>query len=474
MLRISIISVLFIFAFFEASAQHQNLYEKPAIWRGKTAETEDTTSLLHSFKFGTAHGHFRHFFSATDNRKGLQDYYANGSGGGLRFESSRFHGFQVGISGFFIFNTGSSDLSVRDSITNQPNRYEVGLFDITDFHNKNDIDRLEEFFIKYTYQKTSLSFGKILINTPFINLQDGRMRPTGTEGFWLESSVIPKLKFEGGFLYGFSPRSTISWYRGASSIGVYPMGLNPDGSSSNYLNNLSSRGVIVGGLNYNMNKYINLHGWNYTIDNILNSALLQANFKIPLKKERNFILAFQTIRQDAINNGGNIDQSKAYVSKGNKAFTFGAKVGVEGQKTEMSINYNRITAHGRYLFPREWGRDPFFTFIPRERSEGFGDVHAIIGRIGYNFQKIRLKTNLAGGYVQLPDVRNTLLNKYGFPSYAQLNADIRYSLGGVLTGIDLQLLVVHKSRIGETYNNPRYIFNKVDMWLYNFILNYHF
>jgi len=474
MKRSSLIILFFCLAGINIYAQHQNLYEKPTIWRGKLAETEDTTSLLHAFKIGTAHGHFRHFFSATDNASDLQDYYANASGGGLRFESSLFHGFQVGISGFFIFNTGSSDLTKVDSQTNQANRYEIGLFDITDFHNKNDIDRLEEFFIKYSYQKTSLSFGKILVNTPMINLQDGRMRPTGVEGWWLESIISKKLRFEGGFLYGFSPRSTVDWYRGAASIGVYPTGINPDGSQSNYTNNLNSRGVLVGGLHYKLNPNISFHGWNYTIDNIMNSALLQSDIEIPVKNNRKFILGMQAIRQDAIRDGGNSDQSKTYVIKGNKSYTFGAKIGLVNKRTEITINYNRITAHGRYLFPREWGRDPFFTFMPRERSEGFGDVHTFIGRIGYQFPKIRLKANLAGGYVKLPDVRNTNLNKYGLPSYAQINADMRYSLGGVLTGVDFQLLIVHKKGVGNVYNNPRFVFNKVDMWLYNLILNYHF
>lgn len=47
--------------------------------------------------------------------------------------------------------------------------------------------------------------------------------------------------------------------------------------------------------------------------------------------------------------------------------------------------------------PREWGREPFFTFLPRERNEGFGDVHALMGKLSYNNSKISVKTSLAVG-----------------------------------------------------------------------------
>jgi hypothetical protein len=124
--------------------------------------------------------------------------------------------------------------------------------------------------------------------------------------------------------------------------------------------------------------------------------------------------------------------------------------------------------------PREWGRDAFFTFMPRERNEGYGDLHAInivgskiIGKSGF-------RTDLSYGHYYLPDVTNTRLNKYGMPSYWQLNADIRYQAKGFFNGIELQLLYVYKGQLGSNFKNNNYVFNKVDMSLYNFVINYHF
>lgn len=36
-------------------AQHQEVSEKPGMWKGKHHTTADTTSLLHAFKTGSFH-----------------------------------------------------------------------------------------------------------------------------------------------------------------------------------------------------------------------------------------------------------------------------------------------------------------------------------------------------------------------------------------------------------------------------------
>jgi outer membrane porin, OprD family len=455
-------------------AQHQEVHEKPDMWKGKQSQTEDTSSLLHAFKKGQFRGHFRYYFMATDNDRNLSDYYANAGGGGIRFETARFHGIQFGVSGFYIFNLGSSDFAKLDSITGQSSRYEIGLFDHQNPHNGRDIDRLEEFFLKYNFKNTHITFGKQLLNTPFINLQDGRMRPTGVEGIWVESNDIKNTKIEGGWLYSISPRGTTEWYGVGESIGLYPVGVNIDGTKSAYAGALQSKGVALLGINTKVNKFVKLQLWDMFVENIFNTAMIQADIELPLKNKSKLFATGQFIRQDAVTEGGNENPSKTYFVKNGSSISFGARAGWKNTVWETSVNYNRITDDGRYLVPREWGRDPFFTFIPRERNEGLGDIHAIMGKINYNITQKRLKTGLAIGYYDLPDVKNYRLNKYGLPSYTQINADVRYSFDGILKGMEAQLLIAHKIKQGETYNNDKFVINKVNMTLYNVILNYHF
>ena len=455
-------------------AQHQEISEKPKMWMGGDSTSADSLSLLKVFKTGKFEGHFRYFFMATDNQKGLSDYYANAVGSGIRYESNKFFGFQFAVSGFYMFNIGSSDLAKTDAVTQQNNRYEVALFDVENPNNRKDLDRLEELFIKYSFKKSNVILGRQLINTPFVNLQDGRMRPTIVEGIWFETKVKNKLKLEAGWLYGISPRGTTKWYGINQSVGIYPLGNNIDGTKSNYLGNIKSAGLAILGADLKLNKYLQLKLADCYFENVQNSLLIQTDMLFKLKGNSSLIGGLQGIRQDAINEGGNSDPSKTYLNKGAKAMTWGAKAGFRKNEFEFSANYNRITKAGRYLMPREWGRDPFYTFMPRERNEGIGDGHAVVAKVNYNFKKQRLKTALAAGYYKLPDVKNTMLNKYGLPSYTQINADIRYSFNKFLNGLELQFLVVGKIRSGQTYNNKRFEFNKVNMLLFNFVLNYHF
>lgn len=453
-----------------ASAQHQDI----ELWKGKQQQAEDTTTLLHAFRKGQMHGHFRYFFMATDNMAGLSDYYANALGGGIKFESAPYKGFQLGVSGFFIFNIGSSGLSKPDPKTNQVSKYEPGLFDVEDLSNKTDLDRLEELYLKYNRRQSHITLGRQLINTPFINLQDGRMRPTEVGGIYGEINDIKNKKIEVGYLYEVSPRGTVKWYKVAESIGLYPQGINPNGTKSGYKGNLKSKGIGMFGITHKPGSHFSIKAYNVFAENIFNSFLLQADYAWPLKEKSKVVAGLQFIRQDALGNGGNADQAKTYFSKGGKSQTFGAKLGWEVNRWQTSLNYNRITAHGRYLMPREWGRDPFFTFLPRERNEGLGDVNAYVVKMGYTIPKLRLKTQTGFGYFDLPEATNFALNKYGMPSYTQLNIDIHHEFKGWLKGLEAQMLYVYKGRSGDSFGNDKYVINKVNMSSWNFVLNYHF
>lgn len=458
---------------FSSLAQNQEVNDKPSMWKGKYNQAKDTTSLLYAFKSGTFNGHFRYYFSSTINEGELTDYFANAGGGGLRYESNKFHGFQLATSGFYLFDLGSSSMTAIDSITGQINRYEIGLFDIENPANQKNMNRLEELYLKYNFKNAQLIFGKQLINTPLVNIQDGRMRGTAVEGLWMNFEPSKKWQFEGGYLYAVSPRSTLKWYKIDESIGLYPQGVNSSGIKSDYKGNLTSNGLGILSARFKP-KNFEIQVWDYYLDNILNTALVQAKYTKELSTTTKLVAEGQFIRQDVLNYGGNQNQAQTYVEKGAKSMTFGAKVSLKTKVFDYSLAYNRITKHGRYLFPREWGRDPFFTFIPRERTEGFGDLHAFVAKLDFKPKNSNFKTSLAAGYIALPDVKNFELNKYGIPSYYHLSWDAKYKFEKVFKNLEAQLLLTVKLREGETYGNRRYVFNKVNMLLVNVVLNYHF
>jgi hypothetical protein len=464
-------SLIFIFSVFNAVAQHQEIGEKPGIWKEK--QSFDSNSLLYAFKKASINGHLRYFFMATDNAPGLTDYYANAGGGGLRFETAKFHGFQFGVSGFFTYNIGSSNLALPDPKTNQVNRYEIGLFDITDAKNKYNIERLEELFLKYTYKNNYIKLGKQLINTPFVNLQDGRMHPTSINGLWTEINQIKNTKIEIGWLNQISPRGTVKWYSMEQSIGVYSTGLNIDGTKSNYAGNTKTKGVALVGITHNPIKELAVKFWNVYTENVVNSMLLQTDLKKDLKDGGNIIAGAQMIVQTKVGNGGNADISKRYFQH-NGSVTFGANIGWERSSWKTSLNFNRITAKGRYLMPREWGRDPFYTFLSRERNEGLANSNAYVVKVEYSVPKTTFKTTVGFGFFDLPKVGDFNNNKYGMPDYNQLNVDLRYDFKGVFSGLSSQLLYVYKSKSGNEIIPDKNTINKVNVSNWNLVLNYNF
>lgn len=438
-----------------------------------TEHKADSNTLLSAFSKGKIKGHVRYFFMGTDNEKNLTDYYANATGGGLNYRTASFRGFRLGMGGFLIFNSGSSDFMKPDPSTKQYNRYEIGLFDIENPSNKRGINRLEELYISYGWQKSSITIGRQLINTPFINPQDGRMRPTFVEGAWL-NTTLKKVKLDAGLLWGISPRSTARWFTIGNSMGVYPQGVNESGNSSDYKGYISSRFIGLLGIHFAVNPKLKWQVWNQLTDQVSNTLLIQGNLQLGESENNHYYTAIQLISQQRMGNGGNDDPAHRYIEKNSTSLSFGLQLGWKQKNQDISLNYTRITKQGRFLMPREWGREPLFTFLPRERNEGFGDVQALLLLHKKQYGETGFQSQIGFGYYQLPDVLNTRLNKYGMPSYTQLNIDLQYDLSKYWKGAQLAFLYVYKSQKGNSYYNDKYVINKVNTSLFNLILNYRF
>lgn len=467
-----LLTLFFIQGFF---AQNKELSVQPIMWKVKPQNVLDTTSVLHAFKTGTTAGHLRYFFSQTTNEGILSDYFANALGTSFSYETNDFHGFKIALGAFYAMNIYSSDLKLHDPTTGLSNRYELGLFDVENPSKKFNIYRMEECNLSYRFKKSNLiKIGRQKINTPLINPQDGRLNATLIEGLWMDQKIANNFRFTGGVITKISPRGTTKWYENAQAIGLYGQGVDMNGKPAHFNGNLNKSIVGVASVTYTATKGFDFQAWDYHVQHLLNTMFIQTNYIFPSK---NFLItnSAQFLRQWSLTQKNETDVNLLYTQYGAKSMSFGFKSKIAFKNWHYSLNYNRITAEGRYLFPREWGRDPFFTFMPRERNEGFGDVHAFVCRIE-NQQKglIFQKSSLAIGYFNLPDVKNFTLNKYGLPSYFQLNIDTRINLDTWLKGLEGQLLIVAKCGIGETYNNPKFELNKVNMLLTNIVLNYHF
>ena len=434
------------------------------------------TSISTLIKAGQFHVYARNFFMSTFNEGQLKDDYAMASGAGLRFLTKNWKGFEAGMSGYFIFRIAASGIENPDPATGQNNRYEMGLFDIQNPKNTSNLDRLEELYLRYKWGKYNhLEFGRIHINTPFVNPQHGRMRPTLQKGAWFRiAENQKKVQLHGGYIFGVSPRSTVEWFSMSETIGLYPSGVDVFGKKSNYAGNIESHGLALlhGQLNLEKAKF---HVWNGYLENIMNTAICEV-FLFQQKDKKAYLPKIQIayFHQNAIADGGNADPTKTYIQKGAQSNAISLRIENKVPESDIfwQVNFTHITKDGRYLMPREYGKDWFYTFLPRERNEGLGGVDAVMVKVGAENKTKRYSGHLAYGYYHLPDVKDFRLNKYGMPSYHQINIEGNLALKGFFENFTLRALIAAKLKAGETYDNPKYVYNKVDMLNFNLILDY--
>ncbi len=436
-------------------------------------DTSRNYKIAEVLKQSEVSGRIRYFFMLTENEKDLTDYHAHAAGINLEYETGNYYGFRFNIAGSYVVNIEASDLSKPDSLTRTYNRYEAGLFNQADLRQRQNFGRVEKLNLSWSSRHWLVIAGLQPFQTAFINPQDGRMEPTVVGGLTAKGRCSKRnLDWQLSWLGWISPRGTQHWFRAENSIGIYGQGKNPGGGPADHLNHLSSSGIIYGSFS-KQTKHVKFQITEQLVTNIFNTALLQLdyNFKAGLLK---WMAGVQGLQQFSVNHGGNIDPEKAYFSAGQQSWAYSARLGISIKNTELFFNYTRITKNGCYLMPREWGRDPFYTFIQRERTEGIANMDAVSINFRQELLKSQLSLELAYGRYYLPAASDSRKNKYGMPSYDHSKLQVNYGFRKTLSGLQISTLLIYKKAIPEKPSDPKYSINKVDMANVNFVLNYQF
>jgi hypothetical protein len=439
----------------------------------------DSSSIAQILRSGKFEGFSRSFLMGTVNEGKLKDFISLGTNLGGYYVSPVWKGFQIKFGGSFVFNLAGTDLAAVDSLTAKPSRYEIGLYDLQNPERRWDLGKMEQMLMKYHFRKSSVTVGRQLLNTPFINPQDGRIRPTFEEGIWIEINELKKIQFQTGYIWAISPRSIIGWYNVGESIGFYPEGRNPNEKPSGYVDNTESAGVLLAALRYKTfseksGSAIDLQIWEQVIINVSNSIFLQGDWTKKLKEGLKLKIGIQGIFQNSVGEGGNQNDSMRFFPLDQQTWIIGAQSALESKKWSAELNYNRIFGTGRFLSPREWGREPLYTFLPRERLEGAGNVHAISLNLVYKMSKFGLLTRISYAHNLLPDVKEALLNKYAMPSFGHAQCWIEKKFGKKAEGLTIKILYLYKVALSDTYSNPNFIYNKVNMHHMDLIVDYRF
>jgi hypothetical protein len=434
-------------------------------------DVEKPKNLKQFLEGGKFELHMRSYFMSTINQGSLTDYSTLATGAGIGYYSPTYKNFRIGLSGFFILRVFEHNLEKIDLTTGAANRYEIALYDTHHPENGIDLDRLEELFIEYKKNRWQFTLGRQKIHSPFLNEQDNRMRPnlfSGLTGHYRAGNW----EATGSWLTGVTPRGTIDWYSIEESFGVYSSGKHTDGSPAAYQGHISSKGIGLAGLSYEKGA-LKTQAWNYMAANVFNLFMLQADYHTQ-KNTINLIAGAQGFYESALKQGGNPEPAQSYILPGESTYGIGMSVGGQIKTHRLTFNYLGISKQGRFLFPREWGREIFYVSLPRERFEGQGGVQAYTIKYTYTMPDPKLQTQLGISKVVSPAVDDFSLNKYGIPSYYHLSGMVDYKPEGNLKGLAIKLLAVHKLAAQPNPIPDQVVMNRVNMWNLNIIMDYKF
>lgn len=417
---------------------------------------------------GEVSGQWRTYFMATKNDDDLKDYAALATGGFIKYVYNFGKGIEIGSAFYGSLNFGIQDLTIPDNTTGRTSRYEAGLFDVQNLDD-DFIGFPGELFVSYTHKEHKIIIGRMKYKSPFLNPQDGRMIPTLEQGINYIFNKN-KTKFQVGLFNRLAPRSTEGFSGISESIGLYPTGRHIDGSRSQYFNNTESGWIGTLNLEYKPRDNFKISLWDYYVDNLFNMVHIKPTWKI--SSTSTFMAEY--LHQVRVGDGGNRIDSLSYFPE-KSADIFGIKWIQKLRSGKISLSYNYIFDDGRFLFPREWGREFLFSFQKRERSEGSADNHAVVFYYDklFSSEKNKWRTVFSVGHHWKASVTDPADNKYALPNYAHINLDI-FWMPKKIEGLRPELLITHKRGTGEFPDNPNFILNKVDMWVVNFIVNYNF
>jgi hypothetical protein len=464
MKRLKFFMALLIFGSSNLHAQHGHEELNDSLRKSCRIE-----SLNDIFTKGTWGGHVRNYFMFTDHIGDYKTQYADAIGMKVHYTTAEYRGLSIALGGIFSFDLFSSDLAELDPRSGRHPAFELQLFDIENPENKYDLDRLEELYLKYAFgKKSSILIGRHQIFTPFVNPADGRMKPYAFQGVTFDFREFKATRIYGSYISHVSPRSTVEWHRIEDSIGKYSEGYDPKGDPAEYEHYIESNGLLIFGLDRQFGKELGLSATYYYADNVLSTLYLKADYRKSIGQNFELVTGIEGMVQSRLGNGGSDSEDHTYMCDQDENHGIGYTLGGKYKSVDFSFSGLKLGNEGRFLFPREWGRENFYATIPRGRVEGMGDAHLYRFHLGKKF-KSGLLTGIDYTFLDGPGTNSVDLNKYRIPNYNQVNIDLGYEFHGWMKGTSLHVLYVYKEATEEV--DPEVEYYQANFNHFNLVMN---
>jgi hypothetical protein len=284
--------------------------------------------------------------------------------------------------------------------------------------------------------------------------------------------MVPAKNWKVGFwvIERISVRGSSEWLGVGETVGIYPQGRSTLGKPGNYFGHTTSNWLGITELDRQLRNGGKLHFSNTLAQNLFSTwwASFEKNKKF---NSGTWALGLQSGLQHGIGTGGNSDPNLAYKLPSDVNYAISGRVGWRNERWITHLNYTHVGGEGRWLSPREWGKDAWYTFIPRERNEGFQSVDAVVGYLEYRFEKVPVQVYAHGGIHWLSSPMDVAANKYNFPSYSQINIGVKHQ-SKLVKNLDFHLILVSKAALSSEKLTPNQIYNKVELLHFNGILNW--
>lgn len=426
-------------------------------------DTIENKTLISYLKAGEISGHIRNYFLATENHYG-NDYNANAIGGVLNYETKSYKGFQLGVSGIFTYRLFSSDLNKPYAQTSKSSRWEQELFDINHKNNFKDLSLLEELYIKYHWKTLYIMYGKIPVAyTPLLNKSDGRMKSFAFQGGWLHYKDAV-FQADLAWIHKISPRSMIEWFPMDEVIGLTDNGYLPNGKKAEYEGTTHSQGLAVVHLG-KVFKNLNANFWHFHLDKYISTSWLQLEYS-----KQNWQVGAIYSYQAPHSCQKRLAYDSRYVQPYENGQVASFMLKYKNGRSQIRAAYSKSFDSGRYLFPKELGRDQFYTSMPRSRIEGLGGVDVVA--VGYQYVWNYLFFNLDATTTYGASVGTYELNKYNIDDYYQVNTRLHYEFTDFLKGLHIELLYIWKQNKNE--HNKQLVAQRSNYNQINLITNFNF
>lgn len=406
-------------------------------------------------------------YMLTDNADNLEDFSIFATYGKVGYHRKINDWLKLGAQVNYLFHWGTDNITKRDAVTGSGPIYEGNLWNERLMTGSAEF-ALPALYAEMTFGNHTFTIGRFLKNSPVINAEPWPF-PNAVEGIWYETKLSDKLKVQLAGITKVAPRFSGEFEDIGESIGVGAVGVGANGLGSGYRNNTDAGFLGIANVNYAVSDALTIDAWNYYVDNVSNTFLFEPTYKVS-----DFTFKSMLILQQRIGDGGNLDPLLRYMTD-EKASYFGLRAERKKGRHTLQLNFSRIGDSGRLLLPREWGREPFYTFQRRTRVEGLSDVTSLMAKWQMDWsgenRDMRLFATL--GSNKTSAANDFARNKYLVPSAVHLATDFKYTWNAnTFKGMSLEMLFAYRFLNEEVNGVENYRINRADFFHVDFILAY--